>query len=176
MRGSDPDAAVYWLARLVEAGEDPLFVLRRMVIFAAEDVGNADPRALAVATSALEAVRFVGLPEGVLPMTQAVAYLATAPKSNTAVTAWAAARAAVAEHGALPVPMHIRNASTGLMKELGFGAGYQYPHDFAGHHVAARYLPDALAGARFYAPSQEDYERQIAERLRAWRQAAATGE
>src|SRR5690242_21345214 len=108
MRGSDPDAAVYWMARMIEAGEDPLFVIRRMVIFAAEDVGVADPRALSVATAALDAFRFVGLPEGLLPMTEAAIYLATAPKSNTALTTYAAAKAAVTEHGALPVPARYR--------------------------------------------------------------------
>jgi putative ATPase len=150
MRGSDPDAAVYWMARMIEAGEDPLFILRRMVIFAAEDIGLADPRALEVAVAATEAVRFIGLPEGVLPMTQAALYLACAPKSNSALTTYAAAKQAVEAHGALPVPMHLRNAPTGLMKKMGYGKGYQYPHDHPGHHVEATYLPDALAGARFY--------------------------
>ena len=165
MRGSDPDAAVYWMARMLEAGEDPLFVLRRMVIFAAEDVGNADPQALAVAVSALEAFRLVGLPEGVLPMTQAVLYLAAAPKSNTALTAYAAARADVEKHGALPVPPHLRNAPTPLTKSLGFGAGYQYPHDFEGHYVAENYLPEALRGQRYYQPTDSGYEKVIKDRL-----------
>jgi len=169
MRGSDPDAAVYWMARMIEAGEDPMFVLRRMVIFASEDVGNADPRALQVAIAALEALRFVGMPEGVLPMTQAVLYLATAPKTNTALTTYAAARGAVSGRGALPVPKHIRNAPTPLMKEHGYGAGYQYPHDFEGHHVAEEYLPDALRGSRFYEPSAEGYEKILGERLARWR-------
>ena len=127
MRGSDPDAAVYWMARMLEAGEDPLFVLRRMVIFAAEDVGNADPRALSVATAAVDAFRFVGLPEGLIPMTQAAIYLATAPKTNTALTTYAAAKADVDAHGALPVPNHIRNAPTPLAKQLGWGAGLPVP-------------------------------------------------
>jgi putative ATPase len=169
MRGSDPDAAVYWMTRMLEAGEDPLFVLRRMVIFASEDVGNADPRALSVAVAALEAVRLVGLPEGTLPMTQAAIYLATAPKSNTALTTYAAARRAVVDGGALPVPLHIRNAPTPLMKQMGYGAGYKYPHDFAGHYVAEDYLPEALRGRRFYAPSESGYERELGERLRRWR-------
>jgi putative ATPase len=168
MRGSDPDAAVYYMARMLEAGEDPLFVVRRMVIFA-EDVGNADPRALVVATSAMHAVHFVGMPEAVLPMTQAAVYLATAPKSNTALTTYAAARAAALEHGALPVPHHIRNAPTPLMKDLGFGAGYRYPHDFDGHYVPEEYLPDRLRGQTFYTPSDSGEEKRIAERLRAWR-------
>jgi putative ATPase len=165
MRGSDPDAAVYWMARMIEAGEDPLFVLRRMVIFAAEDVGVADARALMVATAALDAFRFIGLPEGLLPMTEAVLYLATAPKSNTALTAYAAAKADVEARGALPVPAHLRNAPTKLAKELGWGAAYQDPHDFAGHHVREDYLPDDLRGRRYYAPSDSGQEKAIAERL-----------
>ena len=165
LRGSDPDAAVYWMARMIEAGEDPLFVLRRLVIFAAEDVGVADPRALSVATAALDAFRFVGLPEGLLPMTEAAIYLATAPKSNTALTAYAAAKADVDAHGALAVPAHLRNASSGTGKALGWGAGYQYPHDFEGHHVREEYLPEALRGHRYYAPSDSGDERAIAERV-----------
>jgi putative ATPase len=169
LRGSDPDAAVYWMARMIEAGEDPLFVLRRLVIFAAEDVGVADPRALSVATAALDAFRLVGLPEGILPMTEAALYLATAPKSNTAVTAYAAAKADIEAHGALPVPAHLRNASSGTGKALGWGAGYQYPHDFEGHHVREEYLPEALRGRRYYEPSDSGEERAIAERLGQWR-------
>ena len=165
MRGSDPDAAVYWMARMLEAGEDPLFVLRRMVIFAAEDVGVADPRALMVATAAVDAFRFVGLPEGIIPMTQAAIYLATAPKTNTTITTYAAAKRDVDAHGALPVPNHIRNASTKLTKELGWGSGYQYPHDFEGHYVREEYLPDAIRGHRYYQPSDSGQERAIAERL-----------
>ncbi len=165
LRGSDPDAAVYWMARMIEAGEDPLFVLRRLVIFAAEDIGVADPRALSVATAALDAFRFVGLPEGLLPMTEAAIYLATAPKSNTALTAYAAAKADVDAHGALAVPAHLRNASSGTGKALGWGAGYQYPHDFEGHHVREEYLPEALRGHRYYTPSDSGDERAIAERI-----------
>ena len=146
LRGSDPDAAVYWMARMLEAGEDPLFVLRRLVIFAAEDIGVADARALSVATAALDAFRFVGLPEGILPMTEAAIYLATAPKSNTAVTTYAAAKADIDAHGALPVPAHLRNASSGMGKALGWGAGYRYPHDFKGHYVREEYLPEELRG------------------------------
>ena len=166
MRGSDPDAAVYWMARMLEAGEDPLFVLRRIVIFAAEDVGVADPRALQVAMAATEAFRFVGMPEGWLPMTEAVLYLATAPKSNSAVVTSTAARAAVRDHGALPVPLHLRNAPTRLMKEMGHGAGYLYPHDFEGAVVDQEFLPEKLAGERFYQPRDSGYEKTIAERLR----------
>jgi putative ATPase len=172
MRGSDPDAAVYWMTRMIEAGEDPIFIVRRMVIFASEDVGNADPQALAVAVAALEAVRLVGLPEGTLPMTQAATYLATAPKSNTVLTTYAAAHKAVSERGALPVPLHIRNAPTPLMKRMGYGAGYKYPHDFEGHYVAESYLPDALKGARFYSPSESGYEKELKARLAEWRKQA----
>jgi putative ATPase len=169
MRGSDPDAAVYWMARMIEAGEDPLFVLRRMVIFAAEDVGLADPQALSVAVAALEAFRFVGMPEGFLPMTQAVLYLAAAPKSNSALTTYAAAKKDVDAHGALPVPAHLRNAATPLGKSMGWGAGYQYPHDFSRHHVDERYLPEELGRARYYQPGTEGAEAGLAERLRKLR-------
>ena len=169
LRGTDPDAAVYWMARMLEAGEDPIFVLRRMVIFAAEDVGLADPQALGVANAALEAFRLVGMPEGVLPMTQAALYLATAPKSNTALTTWSAAKKDVEAEGALPVPLHLRNAPTGLAKSLGHGAGYQYPHDFEGHYVVERYLPEKLAHRRYYTPSASGAEKARGERLAALR-------
>jgi putative ATPase len=169
MRGSDPDAAVYWMARMLEAGEEPLFVLRRMVIFAAEDIGNADPNALRVAMAATDAVRFVGLPEGYLPMSQAAIYLAVAPKSNTSLTTYAAAKQDVEAHGALPVPLHLRNASTGLAKSLGFGQGYQYPHNYDGHYVAEEYLPEELRGRRYYEPSQSGRERDIAAHLASLR-------
>ena len=165
LRGSDPDAAVYWMARMIEAGEDPLFVLRRMVIFAAEDAGVADPRALSVATAAVDAFRFIGMPEGLIPMTEATIYLATAPKTNTAITTYAAAKADVDAHGALAVPNHIRNAPTPLAKQLGWGAGYQYPHDFSGHYVREEYLPEQIRGHKYYAPSDSGHEREIAERL-----------
>jgi putative ATPase len=165
MRGSDPDAAVYWLARMVEAGEDPRFIVRRMIIFASEDVGNADPAALTVATAALQAVELVGLPEGVLSLTQAVTYLAMAPKSNTTLATWTKAREAVIAHGPLPVPHHLRNAPTSLMKSLGYGAGYQYPHDFDDHFVVENYLPEGLRGERFYRPSQSGDEARLARRL-----------
>jgi putative ATPase len=165
MRGSDPDASVYWMARMLEAGEDPLFILRRMVIFASEDVGNADPNALRVALAATEAFRFVGLPEGYLPMSQAAIYLAVAPKSNSSLTTYSAAKGDVEQFGALPVPMHLRNASTGLSKSLGFGQGYQYPHNFEGNFVVENYLPDELSGHRYYQPSQSGRERDIAAHL-----------
>jgi putative ATPase len=169
MRGSDPDAAVYWMARMLEAGEDPRFVLRRLVIFASEDVGNADPRALQVAVSALSAFELVGLPEGVLPLTQAVTYLACAPKSNTALLSYSRARKDVRAHGPLPVPLHLRNAPTKLMKQAGHGEGYRYPHDVAGHYVVQDHLPEQLLGRRYYQPSESGYEKEIADRLAGWR-------
>jgi putative ATPase len=174
MRGSDPDAATYWMARMLEAGEDPLFVLRRLVIFAAEDVGVADPQALQVAVAALDAFRFVGLPEGLLPMTEAVLYLSTAPKTNTAVTAYANAKADVDAHGALPVPAHLRNAATKLGKDLGWGKDYRYPHDYAGHYVREEYLPDAIRGHRYYEPSDSGREKLIKERLEKLREPPET--
>lgn len=173
MRGSDPDASVYWMTRMLEAGEDPLFILRRMVIFASEDIGNADPAALNVATSAMTSFRFIGLPEGVLPMTQAVLYLACAPKSNTALSTYAAARAAVREHAALPVPKALRKPTSGLARALGHGAGYKYPHNFDGHYVAEDYLPEKLVGTVFYKPSDSGNERVIKERLAKWREQSA---
>jgi putative ATPase len=165
LRGSDPDAALYWMARMLEAGEDPLFVLRRMVIFAGEDIGAADPRALPMAMATVEAVRFVGMPEAVLPMSALCVFLSTAPKSNSAMTGYQAARAAVLSAGALPVPLHLRDGHSAAGRALGQGIGYKYPHDFPGHYVAQRYLPDELAAEPFYRPSQSGYERQIAERL-----------
>ncbi len=173
MRGSDPDAAVYWMTRMLEAGEDPMFVLRRMVIFASEDIGNADPQALGVAIAGLDAFRFVGLPEGVLPMTQVAVYLACAPKSNAALTTYAAARRVVREHGALPVPAALRNATSGLAKRLGHGKGYKYPHEFEGNYVAQSYLPEALEGTRLYQPSASGAEVDMADRLAAWRASSA---
>jgi putative ATPase len=165
MRGSDPDAAVYWMTRMIEAGEDPRFVLRRIVIFAAEDIGNADPQALGVAVAALQAVELVGLPEGVLPMTQAVTYLALAPKSNAALTAYAAARKLVNERGTLPVPARYRPGATALDRSIGHGQGYKYPHDFAGHYVPEVYLPDALVGEHIYRPTASGFEAELSRRL-----------
>ncbi len=169
LRGSDPDAAVYWLARLLESGEDPLFVARRMVIFASEDVGNADPRGLMVAVAALQAYHAVGLPEGWIPLSHAATYLATAPKSNASYVAYRRAAAELQETGTLPVPLHLRNAPTKLMKAEGYAEGYRYPHDFPGHVVSQQYLPDELAGRRYYDPGDEGYERDIGRRLAVWR-------
>src|ERR671924_508828 len=170
LRGSDPDAAVYYLVRMLESGEEPRFLLRRMVIFASEDIGNAEPRALQVAVDALRAFELVGLPEGVLPMTQAAAFLASCPKSNSVLTAYASARSAVLERGPLPVPLKLRNAPTPLMKAMGYAGGYRYPHNFEGHYVPEDYLPDELAGSRFYQPSDSGEEARIKERLEALRE------
>jgi putative ATPase len=166
LRGSDPDAAVYWLARMLEGGEDPRFINRRMLIFASEDVGNADPLALTVAASAANAFDRVGLPEGKLILSQAATYLACAPKSNAAKNAISAATAAVAEEGTLPVPLHLRNAPTELLRREGHGVGYRYPHDFEEHFVAEQYLPDAIKAARFYLPSKEGREAELRSLLR----------
>ncbi len=171
MRGSDPDAAVYYMVRMLEGGEDPRFVLRRMVIFASEDVGNADPQALQIAVAALQAVELVGLPEGVLPMSQAAIYLALAPKSNTAIASYGNARRLVQEKGPLPVPLKLRNAPTKLMQGLGYGAGYRYPHNFEGHYVAEEYLPDALRGTEIVKLSESGLEKALGERWRAIRTA-----
>jgi putative ATPase len=169
MRGSDPDAAVYWMMRMVEAGEDPLFIARRMIIFAAEDVGNADPRALQVAVAAKDAVHFVGLPEGRIPLAQAATYLASAPKSNASYKAMLGAAADVKQYGPLPVPLHLRNAPTPLMKSLGYGRDYKYAHDYDGHVVAQQHLPDQLKDRRYYEPSGMGAEREVKERLEAVR-------
>jgi putative ATPase len=169
MRGSDPDAAVYWMMRMLEAGEDPLFICRRMVIFAAEDIGNADPRALQVAVAAKDAFHFIGLPEGRIPMAQAATYLASAPKSNASYKAMLAAAEDIKQHGALPVPKHLRNAPTPLMKNLGYGRGYKYAHDYEEHVVEQQHLPDTLRRRRYYEPSESGAEAEIRERLEHWR-------
>src|ERR1700682_1329334 len=156
VRGSDPDAAVYWMARMLEAGEDVLFVARRLVILAAEDVGLADPRALSVAMAAQQAAHFVGMPEAVLPLTEAALYLALAPKSNSTLTSYSAARALIQETGNEPVPMHLRNAPTGLMKSMGYGKGYQYAHDHEGGVADQVHMPDKLKGRKVYKPNPRD--------------------
>jgi putative ATPase len=168
MRGSDPDAAIYWLARMIEAGEDPLFIARRMVIFASEDIGNADPRALQVAVSTQQAVHFIGMPEGRIPLAQTVTYLATAPKSNAAYVAVGEAQKEVRQSGALPVPLHLRNAPTGLMKDLDYGKDYQYAHNHTNGVITQKHLPEALAGTKFYRPKDSGYEKMIRERLDWW--------
>jgi putative ATPase len=149
-----------------------LFVARRMVIFASEDVGNADPQGLVVAVAALQAFHAVGMPEGWIPLSHAATYLATAPKSNASYLAYRRAAAELDESGTLPVPLHLRNAPTKLMKAEGYAEGYRYPHDYPGHVVAQQYLPDDLAGRRFYDPTDVGYEREIARRLDERRKAA----
>jgi putative ATPase len=166
MRGSDPDAALYWLFRMLEAGDDPLFLLRRLIIFASEDIGNADPRALEVALNADAAFRRIGMPEGAFPIAHACLYLASCPKSAAVKAAMGAVRAVISERGALPVPKKLRNAVTRLMKEEQYGKGYQYPPDFAGSYVPGEtYLPDELAGRRFYEPTDQGLEKNIRDRL-----------
>ncbi len=156
VRGSDPDAAVYWLARMLEAGEDPLFVARRLVISAAEDVGLADPQALQVAVAAQQAAHFVGMPEAVLPLTEAALYLALAPKSNSALTSYGAARELIEQTGNEAVPLHLRNAATGLMRSMGYGKGYKYAHDFEGGVAKQVHMPEKLAGRKVYKPGPRD--------------------
>ena len=168
LRGSDPDAALYWLGRMLEAGEDPLFILRRMIRFASEDVGNADPAALGIVVSALQAFQCIGLPEGELSLAQAAVYLATAPKSNALYTGFDTVKGDIRKTGALPVPLHIRNAPTRLMKDLGYGKGYQYVHNFPDAHVPQEYLPEKLQGRTYYAPTTRGYEKVIKDRLEKW--------
>lgn len=165
MRGSDPDAALYYLARMIEAGEDPLFIARRMVIFASEDIGNADPHALMVATSCLQAVNFVGLPEGQINLAQAVTYLSSAPKSNASYMGLLGALGDVKSTLNEPIPMHLRNAPTKLMKKVGYGKNYKYPHEFKNHFVKEGYLPKKLAGRKYYKPTEMGYEIKIKERM-----------
>ncbi len=169
LRGSDPDAALYWLARMLKGGEDPLYIARRMIRFAAEDVGVADPRALTVACSAMEAYRFLGSPEGELCLAEAAVYLATAPKSNSIYTAFNKAMDTVDETGYLPVPLHLRNAPTKLMDDMGYGDGYKYPHDFPGAYVSQQYLPDKIKEEKFYSPSPRGFEKWIQQRLEYWK-------
>ncbi len=169
LRASDPDAALYYMTRMLEAGEDPLFVARRLVIFAAEDVGNAEPHALPLAVAAYEAVDRIGMPEGRIPLAQAVTFLATAPKSNASYVALGRASAELAEHGSLPVPLHLRNAPTPLMKSEGYGRDYEYAHAAEDAFVARRNLPEGVSDAPFYEPTERGAERTIGERLAAWR-------
>ena len=164
IRGSDPDGALYWLARMLEGGEDPLFVARRLVILASEDVGLADPQALQVAVAAQQAVHFIGMPEGFYPLAEATIYLATAPKSNSVGTAYGRALQDAQATLAEPVPLHLRNAPTPLMKEMGHGRDYKYDHAFEGHYSGQQHLPDSLKGRRYYVPGELGYE----ERIREW--------
>jgi putative ATPase len=169
LRDSDPDGALYWLGRMLEAGEDPLYVARRLVRFASEDVGNADPHALRLTLDAKEAYHFLGTPEGELALAQATCYLALAPKSNAVYAAWNQVADDIRERPAEPVPLHIRNAPTGLMANLGYGEGYQYAHDAPDAQVSQEHLPDALRGRVYYRPTERGAEKELAERLRKWR-------
>ncbi|MFQ5485646.1 MAG: replication-associated recombination protein A [Desulfobacterales bacterium] len=169
LRGNDPDASLYWLARMLIAGEDPLYVARRMVRCASEDVGNADPRALDVAVSAMEAFKFIGPPEGELALAQAAIYLATAPKSNSIYTAYKKVKNVIEQSGSLPVPLHIRNAPTNLMKALGYGKGYKYAHDYTDAFVSQEYLPETLRDQQYYIPTENGFEKIIKQRIEKWR-------
>jgi putative ATPase len=169
LRGSDPDAALYWLARMLEAGEDPLYVARRMVRFASEDIGLADPQALNVALGSMQAFHFIGLPEGELALAEAAVYLATAPKSNAVYVGYQRAKKDVEEKGALPVPLHIRNAPTRLMAELGYGRGYKYAHDDPEGIVQQEYFPKELGLRSYYQPTERGFEKTISQRLEEWR-------
>ena len=169
LRDSDPDGALYWLGRMLEAGEDPLYVARRLVRFASEDVGNADPGALRLTLDAKDAYHFLGTPEGELALAQATVYLALAPKSNAVYAAWNAVHHDIQEKPAEPVPLHLRNAPTGLMSHLGYGRGYQYAHDAPDAQVGQEHLPEALRGRVYYRPTDRGAEKEIGERLARWR-------
>jgi putative ATPase len=168
LRGSDPDAALYWMGRMLEAGEDPLYIMRRLIRFASEDVGMADPQALVVAVAAQQAVHFVGMPECNLALAQTVVYLATAPKSNSLYTAYKDVQQDVERTRNDPVPLHLRNAPTRLMKNLGYGKGYKYAHNFEGHFVEQQNLPESMKNKRYYFPSDQGFEKTIVARLKAW--------
>ncbi|MBN2463137.1 MAG: replication-associated recombination protein A [Dehalococcoidia bacterium] len=168
LRGSDPDASLYWLGRMLEAGEDPLYIARRLVRFASEDVGMADPRALMVAVAAQQAAHFIGMPEGNLALAEAVTYLATAPKSNSLYEAYSKVQQDVERSRNEPVPLHLRNPVTKLMRQLGHGKGYKYAHDYPGHFVEQQNLPDMLKGKRYYSPGDQGYEKDVRSRLKAW--------
>ena len=172
LRGSDPDGALYWMARMLEGGEDPRILFRRAIAMAAEDIGLADPNALLIATAARQAYEVLGAPEGYLPLAEMTIYLATSLKSNSTVAALGQALEAARKTPAAPVPMHLRNAPTGLMKDLGYGKGYQYAHDATDHFIPQDYLPDALRGQTFYRPGALGFETKVAERLKWWREKA----
>jgi putative ATPase len=174
IRGSDPDAAIYWLARMIEGGEDPLFIARRLAISAAEDIGLANPNALLLANACFDVLHKIGWPEGRIPLAELTVYLATSPKSNSSYMAIGAALAQVRETGNLPVPLHLRNAPTSLMKELGYGENYKYAHDYEGNFVRQQFLPDALMGTHFWQPQDNATERAIQERMdKLWKQSSA---
>jgi len=175
LRGSDPDAALYWLGRMISAGEDPLYIARRMVRFASEDIGNADPQALIIAVAAQQAFHFIGLPEGELALAQAAVYLATAPKSNSLYVGYGKVKGIINTTGYLPVPLHIRNAPTKLMKELDYGKDYKYAHDYTNAYVPQEYLPEKIKGQIFYQPKESGFEKTIKERIMAWQQRKKNG-
>ena len=168
VRGSSPDAALYWLGRMIEAGEDPMLIARRLVVLAAEDIGLAEPMALPLSVAAQQAVHFIGMPEGAIPLAEATVYLATAPKSNSVYAALNRAMEDVRSTRNEPVPLHLRNAATGLMRRMGYGRSYKYSHDYEGHFVLQDYLPPSLKSPRYYKPSEEGQEKWVAERLRRW--------
>jgi putative ATPase len=168
IRGSDPDAALYWLARMIEAGEDPLFIVRRLVRAASEDIGMADPQALVVCMAAQQAVHFIGMPEANLALAEATVYLATAPKSNSLYMAYSRVKKEVVQSKNETVPLHLRNAPTKMMKDMDYGKGYKYAHDFPGHFVRQQNLPDALKNRQFYSPSEQGFEKQVSLRLKSW--------
>lgn len=168
LRGSDPDAALYWLGRMLNAGEDPLYIARRMIRFASEDIGNADPQALVITIAAQQAFHFIGMPEGELALAQAAVYLATAQKSNSLYAGYGRVKEIINKTGYLPVPLHIRNAPTKLMKELDYGKDYKYAHDYADAYVSQEYLPDKLLGQKFYYPKDSGHEKTIKERMEFW--------
>lgn len=168
LRGSDPDAALYWMGRMLDAGEPPLYVARRMVRFASEDIGNADPHALLVAMAAVQAFQLLGTPEGELALAQAAVYLATAPKSNALYTAYGRIKETIRKTGYLPVPLHIRNAPTKLMRELDYGRGYQYAHNFDNAYVPQEYMPESLTSQKYYLPTDRGYEKIVKERMIYW--------
>ena len=168
MRGSDPDASLYWLARMLEAGEDPLYIARRLVRFASEDIGMADPQALVITMATQQAVHFIGMPEGNLALAEAAVYLATAPKSNSLYQAYSLVQEEIKHSSSESVPLHLRNPVTPLMKDIGYGKEYKYAHDYPGHFVQQQNLPDSLRGKRYYTPSDQGYEKEVIARLKAW--------
>ncbi len=165
IRGSDPDAALYWMVRMLEGGEDPKFIARRMIILASEDIGNADPEALRLAVAAKDGVDFVGMPEAGIILAQAATYLASAPKSNASYKGYSEAREAASKAPPYPVPLHLRNAPTELMRKMGYGVDYKYPHEYNRHFIKENYLPEELKGKRFYKPTEEGFEKEIKKRL-----------
>jgi len=167
LRDSDPDASLYWLGRMLEAGEDPLYIARRLVRFASEDVGMADSQALVIAMTAQQAVHFIGMPEGNLALAQAVVYLATAPKSNSLYSAYSRVQADVEQTRNDPVPLHLRNPVTGLMRQIGYGKGYKYAHDYPGHYVEQEHLPGQLKGKRYYQPGDQGFEPELDRRMKS---------